>query len=194
MRVSWWISKVTCTSLRARARAWMHRSPRECVIITVFPLQQWSRERASVVRCTSIACLVRFPCNFFTPVTLPPAGKPFYECICGFIANLSGTFQLLVVRTFIRLFHWVFIFYCFCSWGHFANSSKRTKEWSATFLLANSRLPWKPNQSSVPGFSFSLQIFCLSHYITDFKFLFISWLFAFFPHTFSLLRYLFLRY
>jgi hypothetical protein len=46
MRIACWITKPTNTYS-------------EYVILTAFPLQQWLRERASVLRYTYIACLVR---------------------------------------------------------------------------------------------------------------------------------------
>ena len=45
MRIAYWIPKVTNTNS-------------DYVILLLFPLQQWLRERASMLRCTYIACLV----------------------------------------------------------------------------------------------------------------------------------------
>ena len=45
MRFACWVTKVTDTHS-------------EHVTLIVFPLQQWLRERGSVLRCTYIACLV----------------------------------------------------------------------------------------------------------------------------------------
>ena len=45
MRIAGWISKAT-------------KTPSEYIILIDFPLQQWLLERASVLRCTYIACLV----------------------------------------------------------------------------------------------------------------------------------------
>ena len=46
MSIACWMAKATDTHL-------------ECVIIIAFPLQQWLHERASVLRYTYIACLVK---------------------------------------------------------------------------------------------------------------------------------------
>ena len=42
----------------------------EYVIFLVFPLQQWLRERASMLRCTYIACLVRRHFSMYINVRL----------------------------------------------------------------------------------------------------------------------------
>jgi hypothetical protein len=42
--------------IHARTRKHAHRN--QYVILIAFPQQQWFRERASVLRCTYIACLV----------------------------------------------------------------------------------------------------------------------------------------
>ena len=46
MRIACWVPKATKT-----------RS--EYVVLTAFPLQQWLQERASTVRYTNVACIVR---------------------------------------------------------------------------------------------------------------------------------------
>jgi hypothetical protein len=52
MRFACWINKATDTHS-------------ERVIIISFPLQQWSRERASIIRYTYIACLVTYNLEHF---------------------------------------------------------------------------------------------------------------------------------
>jgi len=49
------------TIWRVRTACWIPKAIHthsECVIFTDFPLQQWLHERASLLRCTHIACLV----------------------------------------------------------------------------------------------------------------------------------------
>ena len=59
MRVAWWVSKTTRASVQRhkheRARVRTHQ---KYLILVASPRQQWSRERASVLRVTYIACLV----------------------------------------------------------------------------------------------------------------------------------------
>jgi len=47
MRIACWVAKATNTHS-------------EYVMLIAFPLQQWSHERASMLRCTYIACIVPF--------------------------------------------------------------------------------------------------------------------------------------
>jgi hypothetical protein len=49
-----------CTRPRSQAPAYTHAHSHtdKCVIFIAFPLQQWFRERASILRYTYIACLV----------------------------------------------------------------------------------------------------------------------------------------
>jgi hypothetical protein len=57
VRIACWITKATST----------HSA---YLILFALPLQQWLHERASVLRYTYIACLVRF---FYTPLLCPLA-------------------------------------------------------------------------------------------------------------------------
>jgi len=53
--------------------AWIRKATNtlaEYVSLTAFPLQQWLHERASVLRCTYIACIVYY--NSVQPPPLPP--------------------------------------------------------------------------------------------------------------------------
>ena len=47
-----WRVRITCWILKAT------NTHSECVILIAFPLQQWWDERASMLRCTCVACLV----------------------------------------------------------------------------------------------------------------------------------------
>jgi hypothetical protein len=85
-----WVSKATCAQAhsrarapslhphthalthmlaltRARARTHTHTHTHKCVILIAFPLQQWFRERASLLRYAYIACLV---CNLIYQKTV----------------------------------------------------------------------------------------------------------------------------
>ena len=65
-RVACWISKATLAQAHARssapthARMHTHAPTQKHVRLIAFPRQQWFRERASVLRYTYIACLLRF--------------------------------------------------------------------------------------------------------------------------------------
>ena len=50
----------TCTWHHAWASTHTHTHTQKHVILFAFPLQQWLRERASVLRYTYITCLVRY--------------------------------------------------------------------------------------------------------------------------------------
>jgi hypothetical protein len=48
-----WRMRIACRVTKAT------NTHAENLVLTAFPLQQWSQERASVLRCTYVACLVR---------------------------------------------------------------------------------------------------------------------------------------
>jgi len=51
LQMAIWRFRITCWILKAT------NTHTECVIRIAFPLQQWWGERASMIRCTYIACL-----------------------------------------------------------------------------------------------------------------------------------------
>jgi hypothetical protein len=72
-----WVSKATrpCvyvqahtnSKLAAHPHARIHTHTQKFVILIAFAQQQWFRERASVLRYTSVACLVSASMFFVTP-------------------------------------------------------------------------------------------------------------------------------
>jgi hypothetical protein len=55
------------TIRRMRIACWMHKATdthSDCVILIVFPLQQWFHLRSSILRYTYVACLCIFACLF----------------------------------------------------------------------------------------------------------------------------------
>ena len=62
MRVACWISRVTRANAHAHAHTPEHPHTRreKYEILIAFPLQQWFRERASMLRYTYVAYLVEF--------------------------------------------------------------------------------------------------------------------------------------
>jgi hypothetical protein len=58
MRVECWISKTTSAQEHEHVHAPGHLPPHTHTCNTVFPLQQWFRERASMLRYPYIGCFV----------------------------------------------------------------------------------------------------------------------------------------
>jgi hypothetical protein len=54
MRIACWLTKATHT-----------RTHSEYVTLTAFPLQQWLRKHASMLRYTYVACLGKYACRHF---------------------------------------------------------------------------------------------------------------------------------
>ena len=55
-----WCMRIACWATKAT------KTQSDCVILIAFPLQQWLRERATLLRYTYIACVVHFS-NHFQP-------------------------------------------------------------------------------------------------------------------------------
>jgi hypothetical protein len=90
IRVTCWINKPTCTyahahahvhapgypHARTHAQACTHRP----ICNTAFPLQQWFRERASLLRYTYIACLVTFSMRLPPDTAIRDCTRNLFDC------------------------------------------------------------------------------------------------------------------
>ena len=90
VRIAYWVHKATDTHTHTHTRALF-------VILIAFPLQQWLRERASMLRYTLIACPVLIYRNKFSSNDLSFIVCSFrvYVCVClgggGAVFILRGT-------------------------------------------------------------------------------------------------------